>query len=466
MDIPEINELIKTQESYYNEIQRIWDNIKKDSSTRKTKTYIDERKALLERLYRKALENHNQLQDQEVLSTHKYITQNYFNINIENTYEAAIDHLNKCKEKLEKLRDIADIKDKGNKDNKSPQLFIQKYRLKQFEKKTSTALVAIAENKSVGHLQALIRHIEKQFQDIENNHIQLLVEQSTFDDEYFINDYFQDAQEQYDSILEKLQESISGKDGQNRNHSTNLPRISMPIFTGGYESWNSFYDLFKRIIDDDCTISPTEKMQYLKTHVRGDAEKLIKHLNVNEVNYEAALKLLENRYKDERLIAQTFIDKLLDLPKIHYPNAKMLRDMHDCINESLEALKSQNIEVSTWGPILSRIVSRKWDQDTNMKYEDQLEEPNKLQEFGKMMKFLEKRFKSLESNHAKSTSSTDNQTSTSIIITSRQLNNRRTLGWHQTTSTGSTDIRTASASQATPGPLACVTTLRDEDLHA
>lgn len=64
--------------------------------------------------------------------------------------------------------------------------------------------------------------------------------------------------------------------------------------------------------------------------------------------------------------------------------------MHSYINESLEALQNLNIVISTWRPILTRLVSRKWDQDTNMKYEDQPEETNKIQDFAKMMKLLEK----------------------------------------------------------------------------
>ncbi|XP_022824808.1 uncharacterized protein LOC111355259 [Spodoptera litura] len=402
MDIIRINELIKSQENDYIELKRTWDNIKKDSSSRKNQKYITERRAKLNSVYERASQNHRLLQDQEILSTHKYLTLNYFDTHIQTMYDAVIDHLKECEDKLHQTKKVSDIKindDKQEDMTISPKLFVQKYRLNQLKKKIETAKTAVVQQKPAWQLQALINNLEKLFQDIEETHIQLLMEQSTIDDEYFNNDCFTDAQEQFEEIIQDLHEQINDKTVQtSRNHPTKLPRINIPTFAGNYESWNSFYDLFKKIIDENCTISTTEKMQYLKTHVRGDAEKLIKHLTVNEVNYKAALTLLENRYKDERKITQTFIDKLIDLPKIQTPNAKMLRNMHDCINESLEALKTQNINISTWSPILTRMVNRKWDPDTNMRYEDQLQEPNKLQDFKELMKFLEKRFKSLESS--------------------------------------------------------------------
>lgn len=76
--------------------------------------------------------------------------------------------------------------------------------------------------------------------------------------------------------------------------------------------------------------------------------------------------------------------------------ATNLRNLHDTINENLEAIRSQNINISTWDPILARILSRIWDSESDEKYEHQLTESNKLQEFSGMMQFLEKRFKCLE----------------------------------------------------------------------
>lgn len=46
---------------------------------------------------------------------------------------------------------------------------------------------------------------------------------------------------------------------------TTLPRIQLPTFSGKYEDWPAFRNLFKSIISKDTSTSPVEKLHYLKT---------------------------------------------------------------------------------------------------------------------------------------------------------------------------------------------------------
>ena len=64
--------------------------------------------------------------------------------------------------------------------------------------------------------------------------------------------------------------------------------------------------------------------------------------------------------------------------------------------ECLEALNNLDIQTDTWGPILTKIVSQKWDTETNRLYEQSLTNPHDMQEFKKMMEFLQTRFLSFE----------------------------------------------------------------------
>ncbi|XP_047993852.1 uncharacterized protein LOC125232247 [Leguminivora glycinivorella] len=75
LTIDETNALIKNQEDNYEEIRRIWENIKQDSTARKTQKYVDERKSNLDSIYQRAFDR--RLQEQEVLSSHKYLTLNH-----------------------------------------------------------------------------------------------------------------------------------------------------------------------------------------------------------------------------------------------------------------------------------------------------------------------------------------------------------------------------------------------------
>lgn len=402
MDIQEINTAIKSQEEDYNEIRRIITNIKKDSVSRRTQKYIDEKRQTLTTIFQRVQENHSKLEKQEMLSSHKYITTNYFG-NIQKQYNEGLAHLQNYEARLQLVQAIYEPEEQNTNEEEgrgNPKTFIQMFRISQMSKRLIQAKESVTENKPIWHLQTTINNLQKRWQDIEETHIELLLEEDTSGHLYFKNKYFENTQIEFDTTMEMLEEKIHDSSSEKitlTQSSGKLPRISIPTFTGSYDSWYTFHDLFKKIIHEDKNISLVEKMQYLKTNVKGDAAKIIRHLTISESNYETAWKLLTQRYEDERMISIKFIDKLLDLPKLNVANAAGLRDMHDTIKECLESLKHQGIDISTWDPILARLLARKWDQQTDSKYEDQLQHPNKLESFEEMLQFLEKRFKSLKS---------------------------------------------------------------------
>lgn len=57
---------------------------------------------------------------------------------------------------------------------------------------------------------------------------------------------------------------------------TTLPRIQLPQFTGRYEEWPAFRDLFESLICKESALGKVEKLHYLKTSLRGEPEALIK----------------------------------------------------------------------------------------------------------------------------------------------------------------------------------------------
>ncbi|XP_071651728.1 uncharacterized protein [Temnothorax longispinosus] len=64
---------------------------------------------------------------------------------------------------------------------------------------------------------------------------------------------------------------------QNSEHApkTSLPCIQLRNFSGAYEEWPSFRDLFKSVIGENSSISNVERLHYLRSCLRGPAEKLV-----------------------------------------------------------------------------------------------------------------------------------------------------------------------------------------------
>jgi len=101
---------------------------------------------------------------------------------------------------------------------------------------------------------------------------------------------------------------------------TTLPRIQLPIFTGKYEDWPAFRDLFQSLIGKDKSTKPVEKLHYLKSCVKGEADLLIRNLTTTEANYRA-WKTLGNYYKNKRLLICAYLANFLALPKMKSESA-------------------------------------------------------------------------------------------------------------------------------------------------
>lgn len=74
---------------------------------------------------------------------------------------------------------------------------------------------------------------------------------------------------------------------QNDSQIFQLPRISLPEFSGGYENWQSFRDNFTVMVDKK-NIAPVQKLQYLLMALPGSAAQLINSLDITDVNHQVA----------------------------------------------------------------------------------------------------------------------------------------------------------------------------------
>jgi len=77
---------------------------------------------------------------------------------------------------------------------------------------------------------------------------------------------------------------------------TTLPRIQLPQFSGKYEEWHSFRDLFFSIIRKDTSTLLVEKLHYLKSCLKGEVELLVRSLPTTDENFDRAWKALLDYY--------------------------------------------------------------------------------------------------------------------------------------------------------------------------
>lgn len=138
-------------------------------------------------------------------------------------------------------------------------------------------------------------------------------------------------------------------------------------------------------------------MQYLKLSIKGEATKPIKHLKSTEENYVTAWELIKTRYNNERRIVETYVQRIMEQPKINHDSADSLKQLHDTTTECLHAIENMKINIKQCDFLLNWIITQKLDSETALLYEQSLNDPRQIQKFSDLMKFIEQRFQMLES---------------------------------------------------------------------
>lgn len=138
--------------------------------------------------------------------------------------------------------------------------------------------------------------------------------------------------DKYDNVIIKIEEL---KATTTKKRSVKLPQLNIPHFEGNYLAWKSFHDLFEQAVYKDKSISSVEKLQLLKTVVKGEAGQIIKHLQITEENFTAAWDLLKNRYNNERRLVETFVKNLFNQPRNLTESASALKKLNDTTLECI-----------------------------------------------------------------------------------------------------------------------------------
>ncbi|XP_063368239.1 uncharacterized protein LOC134656613 [Cydia amplana] len=261
-----------------------------------------------------------------------------------------------------------------------------------------------------GYIKTRKESIENYFsQFVANN--RALIKISTPSDkakyEYFKDDVYSACEEMFIDLKAEMTDMLEGStpctSSTNPTPSTSsddvkLPKIDIAKFTGNYQDWTSFYDMFTSLIHNKQNLSSVQKMHYLKSYLSGEPAQLLDHLAVTETNYELAWLTLQNRYNNKRVIVNSILSKLMNQKKIHAGTAKAIREILDTTMECLNKLQVQNINTSSWDTLIIHIIVEKLDNETHKEWEEEASNLN-LTELPTMVmfkKFLEKRFRVLE----------------------------------------------------------------------
>lgn len=119
-----------------------------------------------------------------------------------------------------------------------------------------------------------------------------------------------------------------------------LPRIQLPNFTGAYEEWPAYRDLFRSLVDKDTSLSLVEKLHYLKSSLRGEPEVLIRNLPTTGENFARAWSTLTEHYENKRLLVKSCFTAYTALPHIKTESAQEFKRVFHRMMSTVGTLES------------------------------------------------------------------------------------------------------------------------------
>lgn len=104
----------------------------------------------------------------------------------------------------------------------------------------------------------------------------------------------------------------------------------------------------------------------------GDASNIISSLEISDLNYEVAWNLLKERYENKRVIVNTHIKAIMDLPTMAKENSYELRKIADGAIRHIQALQALRCPMSHWDDLLVHILAAKLDTFTMREWQSSL----------------------------------------------------------------------------------------------
>ncbi|XP_075158038.1 uncharacterized protein LOC142231308 [Haematobia irritans] len=180
-------------------------------------------------------------------------------------------------------------------------------------------------------------------------------------------------------------------------YSLKVPPCDTEIFSGGYDKWPSFRDMFSAIYGKHPKLSPAQKLYHLRAKTRGEANQIVKGFALTDYNYDLAWKALCSRYENKRILINHQLRMIFDLEVVASERTKGLRNLQFTVNNCLSILRSYSISVISWDPILVYWISSKLPQDTLAAWEGSIQNHKEMPSWEMLNNFISNRLDFLES---------------------------------------------------------------------
>lgn len=381
--------LIVRQKEIVETLKQIQTNFRKDPSSRKTADYVQKRLEAIDNIWGEFDRNNSELQRAEDKS------QQYFT---ENIYQQIQDFYQALRAAISSYG-MDDIGSSHGKEEKATQLDGKVIELLSQQRTNFRALNRLIQSINTNEISEKweiedeLRNLQTRWNTIDSMHLQI-------DNILQGGDIFYERElSTHESSYKRIKRILNQKLCSSAHVHQATPMLDIPVFTGKFTQWPTFYDLFVETIHHSNILSKAQKMQHLKGKVRGEAERLIQHLTISAENYDTAWEILIHRYNNPQLLFTKQVEIFLNQPNINKQSSFELKRLYDTSTECIHAIHNLGVDTSTWDPLLVHLLAKKLDMDTYSDYKEARKSPRDLPSLEEFMEFLEAKFIALEPIH-------------------------------------------------------------------
>ncbi|XP_025265092.1 uncharacterized protein LOC112638165 [Camponotus floridanus] len=290
-------------------------------------------------------------------------------------------------------------------------------------------------NITAGAIQARLSILDNLWAKFEAQHelIRAALKDRYMESEYAKSDFVDTAECTYvsqRSTLSDYADRLSAESGvahriepkSESSPKTALPRIKLPPFSGAYEDWPSFRDLFLSLVGENSSISNIERFHYLRSCVKGSAEKLIRSLTVTSENYDRAWAILAKHFENKRELMRLNFSTFSAVGKMKSESAEELSRVHHAVTATVNAQESIGRPIHSHGmDLLNHLVIELFDSRTRLEWESSTSDSLDPPTHEALVNFMSKRILTL--NAAKPKNATKNAGETSRSAKSHFVRN-------------------------------------------
>lgn len=121
-----------------------------------------------------------------------------------------------------------------------------------------------------------------------------------------------------------------------------------------------FFNAFDTAINQNLSLSPIEKFQYLISWLQSEILQVISGLPMSNENYSIAWNLPRKRFHNERKLVSLYVNKIIDMPALVIGSLQSIRSFPSTDFEITQALAALKQEITKENVLLLTILVQRF----------------------------------------------------------------------------------------------------------